>query len=388
MFRRGLLCFLLACSSAPVSTTHSAIIKGTLSDDTQDEVVLMAILDNGFEACSGTLLAANLVLTARHCVSSTQNVPFACDIKGNLINYSGQQIGADHPPNTLLFFYGSQRPDVMSGKVMVAGRGAQIFHDDSKVLCSHDLALVVLDRDIQDPKIVPIRLDDPLNAGDTFTAIGWGATELTPSPQQRQQRTNVKILAVGPNGTGQATPPNDFKCGESICAGDSGGPAEDSNTGAVIGVTSRGGNGMTVDPNNPGSGCTNATNFYTSTPPFKDLILQAFAAAGKEPWLENGPDPRLAKFGEPCMTGADCRSNICQKNACSQDCSMSACPMGYDCSNNICTPHVNPPPPPPPKSGCAIAEATQDPAENSWFGIVAGAIAIALARRRRDTVSM
>ena len=347
---------------------------------------MLVALDGGFGACPATLLAPNLILTARHCVSNTVNQPFACDIKGNLVNFPGTQVGADHPVNRLLVFIGKDRPDPLTAKI--AGVGKKIFHDDSKVLCSHDLALVLLDRDIALP-IAPIRLDEPVVANETFTAVGWGYTE-TGTPSVRQQRADIKVIAVGPNASGgEPTPPNDFKVGESICSGDSGGPALASSSSAVIGVVSRGGNGK-MDPMDPSVGCTGTTarNFYTSTPPFKDLILQAFTEAGKEPWLENGPDPRLAKLGETCGTGAECRSGICtsykQMNLCSQDCSADGiCPMGWDCKmqdgQSLCLPHEDPPPPmmPPATGGCSQSGGT---AHASWGLLLA---AFLFARRRR-----
>lgn len=363
---------LVACSSSPSSdpngreperTQASAIIKGSESDYTEDEVILLVSLDQGISACSGTLLAPNLVLTARHCVSYTNNTPFACDVKGNLINFQGPQIGADHPASSLLVFTGRNRPQFgMGSMVKVAAKGQKIFHDDSKVLCSHDLALVLLDKDIDGAQITSVRLDDPITVGETFTAVGWGVTDTSPSPNVRQRRPNVAVLKVGPDATGEPTPPNDFKVGESICSGDSGGPALSTSTNAVIGVVSRGGNG-TSNPNDPAAGCLNATNFYTSTSPFKDLILQAFAESGHDPWIEGQPDPRLAKLGGACSKDADCQSNVCAAassgaaSTCTSDCTAdpTVCPTGYDCkaqgARSVCLPHENPPPPPKPASG-------------------------------------
>lgn len=392
---------LAACSSAPndatsIGTAESPVIKGTASDSTQDAVVLLVSTDGGYGACSGTLIAPNLVLTARHCVSKTADVAFACDINGNLVNFTGAQIGTDHPPSRLLVFTETKRPS-FGGGATVAAKGAKIFHDASTTLCSHDLSLVLLDRDIPDAKIAPIRLDGPPVEAETFTAVGWGVTDTTSSPDVRQQRQNIKVLKVGPaNYPGEAVPPHDFLVGESICSGDSGGPALATDTGAVIGVVSRGGNGKAPDPNNPAAECLGAMNFYASTAPFKDLVLQAFLEAKHEPWIEGGPDPRLAKTGEPCTTDADCRSNVCLTvdgaSFCTADCSADAsvCPAGFDCQpqngTQQCVPHKDPPPPPPTttiSAGCAISAGS--------FGSDALAIAAALGlvlgvrRRRRLT---
>jgi MYXO-CTERM domain-containing protein len=210
----------------------------------------------------------------------------------------------------------------------------------------------------------------------------------------RQQRATIKVLKVGPaNYPGETVPPNDFLVGESICSGDSGGPALATDTGAVIGVVSRGGNGKAPDPNNPAAECIGAMNFYASTAPFKDMILQAFTEAGHDPWFEGGPDPRLAKTGEPCTQDAECRSNMCitvdQVSFCTADCSAdpSVCPTGYDCKaqngGQQCVPHKDPPPAPAPttiKVGCAVSAGSAG--SDALMIVVALGAALGTLRRR------
>ena len=103
---------------------------------------------------------------------------------------------------------------------------------------------------------------------------------------------------------------------------------------------SRGGNNTGGSQSDPSSNCIGSSteNLYSRTTAFKDFILTGYEAAGADPWLEGGPDPRLAKTGEGCTEGADCRSNICledasQNNAkvCVDDCSTAACPDGTTC---------------------------------------------------------
>jgi hypothetical protein len=82
----------------------------------------------------------------------------------------------------------------------------------------------------------------------------------------------------------------EFRTTEGTCAGDSGGPAIDAASGAVIGALSRGGNGK------PGTGadsCLGATNIYTSTVGHADIIRQGYAKVGQQPWLEGQPNPTL-----------------------------------------------------------------------------------------------
>src|SRR5688572_12958322 len=65
---------LAACSGSqapedgePRGTTTSAIIGGRPSAASQDAAVL--VNERGMPMCTGTMIASNLVLTARHCVT-------------------------------------------------------------------------------------------------------------------------------------------------------------------------------------------------------------------------------------------------------------------------------------------------------------------------------
>ncbi len=384
----------LACSSAPSTGESSAsrgerIIHGVPSDASQDSVVLVYNAAAGFE-CSGTLIAPNLVLTARHCISATGGSLF-CDVNGT--GSSGGHIAGDFNAAVTYVFVGQTRPTDMNLAKNPDAKGTQFFHDDATNTCNHDLALVLLDRDIPNAVIAQLRLDTKPDVAETVLAVGWGVTETTDSPPVRMQRKGVKIISVGPRADPTyPVPPNEFKVGEDFCHGDSGGPGFAESTGAVIGVVSRGGNGA-GDPKIANSGCIDGPgavtlNWYTEVAAFKDVILAAFVEAGHEPWIEGQPDPRLAKFNEACATGKDCRSGICHASTCTQDCSTDACPDGFDCKDDaaagtkICVTHVDPPKvePTPAKSGCVAAPGS-DASPIAWGALAA--VALVGARRRR-----
>lgn len=316
------------------SVVREAVIKGTASDASQDAVVLLVHYDpqsGGFGQCTATILGPSVVLTARHCVSETDQGS-ACSASGKALD--GGRIYSDHKANTMYVFKGAQRPN-FHGDIKADGRGAKILHSGAKTLCDQDIALILLDKPIEAAPIAPIRLDAPPTPREIMTAVGWGVTDKTESPNVRQQRSGIRIEKVGPveDAPGDAVGKNEFRVGESICSGDSGGPGLATETGAVLGVVSRGGNGTEGDPNDPSSQCLDASNLYTQVAPFNDLVLKAFDEAGEEPWLEGGPDPRKAKFGEECAGAEACRSNVCVEGKCSEDCSSSVCPDGYECAS-------------------------------------------------------
>jgi V8-like Glu-specific endopeptidase len=282
----------------------------------------------GIGSCTGTFLAPNLILTARHCVSNTQE-GIACRADGTSL--AGGKINSNKSPSDIYVVTGVKRPNQPEAQ----GQGAKlIFVDEAKNLCNNDIALVVLKNPVPDAKILPVRLNTPAVVGETFTAIGWGVTEKTQDPATRMQRTGIPVQTVGSDAKVQSGP-NEFEVGESICSGDSGGPAVAETTGAVIGVVSRGGNG-TQPTQNPASSCTgaNASNIYTGLAGFKDLILSAYAEAGQDPWIEGEPDPRLAKDGEACTEATACRSNACISGKCTPSCAKSECAAGTTCQDS------------------------------------------------------
>jgi hypothetical protein len=313
------------------------IIKGTDSTPDQNAVVLVMHYDamqigGAAAGCSGTLLTPRLVLTARHCVATTDPTA-ACDSDGNAT--FGGVIHDELAANKLFAFVGTRRPDFLAGLDQGA-RGKEIIDDGAKTLCNHDLALILLDRPLPGAKIAPLRLLGKARPGERVRVIGWGITDTSPEPTTRQQRAGVPVLRVGP---GPELGAGELVLGESGCAGDSGGPALSEETGAVVGLLSRGGNGSSA----PGAdACLGGENIYTSPASFKDLILGAYQKAGQAPWLEGEPDPTTLPPPAPVVASPS-----------------------YDAS-----------------SGCATAGACPSP-RGSWAWLAVGAALAACAARRR-----
>jgi hypothetical protein len=290
------LIFVAACAApgdvadGPTSKVSSAVIHGTDSTAAQDAVVLVMHYDakkvgGDSTGCSGTLLAPRLVLTARHCVADTDETAL-CDSNGNAVQ--GGAIQADNAATKLYAIAGTTRPNFISDIDKVV-RGAEIIDDGSKVLCNHDLALLLLEKALPGGKTAPIRLDGGPHKDEAVTLVGWGVTDKTDLPPVRQQRGALKIVNVGP---ADRLGSSEFTLGESACSGDSGGPLFADASGAVIGVVSRGGNASGAAPGDVARCIGPSTeNVFTSTSGFKDLILSAYQKAGQDAWLEGQPDP-------------------------------------------------------------------------------------------------
>ena len=395
---------LVACSSGETTAgtnentgkARSAVIKGKPSDSSQDAVVLLVHYDpatRSFGQCTGTLLAPRLVLTARHCVGDTDAFA-ACKSDGTPI--AAGVIRKNHKAETMYVFTGKDRPEFGRGEVEPAGQGMKILDDGGKNLCNHDIALIVLKEPVKDAQIAPIRLDADVEVGEMITAVGWGVTEKTPQPDQRMQRKNVKITTVGPDRSQGSVPSNEFEVGESICSGDSGGPAITQETSAVVGVVSRGGNAQGSESSNPAANCIDGRNLYTKISPFKELIMRGYELAEAEPWIEGGPDPRKLKPKEACASGDECRSALClpdpdaaEETTCAEDCSATeTCSVeGELCTaegdSMVC--RAPKPPPPPPAASTGMCSGV--PARSPGFGgasIVLGLLALATLRRKRS----
>jgi hypothetical protein len=286
----GLLFCVAGCSGPlPEELTQrhaQAIIDGVASGSDQDGVVMLhALLEDETDSlCSASLVAPNLVLTARHCVSYLMPGQFSCNVRGELIDNpeGGGTLGA-HLPAESIEVFGRATP---RSKPLAHGR--QIISTLAQAICTNDLAFIVLDTALDLP-IVPMRLDGRAVVGESGSLVGFGLVRdqrvLDHRYQARASKAGIEIAELGPDsleeGVTTAPPRSLILRGPSGCVGDSGGPFLAASTGAVLGVYSLlGGDDCEAD---------NTYHQLVHVPPFQALIAEAFTAADAVPTPEAAP---------------------------------------------------------------------------------------------------
>jgi len=215
--------------------------------------------------CSGALVAPNLVLTARHCVSRAITATPACDARGE--SHNGVHLADDADPSTISIYVGAR---VHVDRDPIRAHAVRTLHPTGRVLCDADVAFLVLDRALPDVTVLPIRLHGAVESGDRVLPIGFGGG-LANQIGNRVARENSTVLTVGPAAnaeTGAVLGPREFEVDAATCRGDSGGPAIDARTGEIVGVVSR------------GASCSAQGNHvYTRVDAYSGLATAAFNAA-------------------------------------------------------------------------------------------------------------
>lgn len=289
--------------------------------------------------CSGTLVAPNVVISARHCflVPRLTGLP-ECTADGELSDPSAL-LGKEQravTPSAVRVGFGDSRSTARRIQA------SALFLPTDITTCRNDVAVVVLADRLESASLA---LDlRPPHLGVTVDITGWGlrAETETTLPDRRFSLREVRVDEVGPG----RIPPNTFAIrGRTVCFGDSG-------SGAMVGASLLG-----VYSRIEGRSCTleESRNVFMTFAPHRKLIEAAYVAAGEIPRF----------VGETTDAGP------CADGGCSTSCADHSCAA----------------PPESSARGCAMVGAARAEGGATEFWLPEGAtvgalLGIARARRR------
>jgi MYXO-CTERM domain-containing protein len=285
---------------------RQAIAGGTVDLSHHNVFLLISHLGDSGGLCTATLIAPNLLLTARHCVSPSSEDGF--------VRCGDSMLGEPFAPSSFL-----ATNDPRPGRDSLFFRAVDVRVPGEGVdTCGYDIALITLSENVPSTVSTPAvpRIDRDVQPGEKYTAVGYGVDENGDSNGSRMQLSGLSI-ACQPGSCGEGVESTEFRGETGICSGDSGGPALDVD-GKVVGVVSRG-----------GPDCS--TPVYGTVTAWRDFIIETALEAARvgnyDPpfWVTTrsseppppvdgagggvSESPRGAE-GDECRSGGECADGL------------------------------------------------------------------------------
>ncbi len=263
---------------------------------------VVAIDFGGATPCAGTLIAPDVVATARHCVL-TVVAPLRCPAEADAAE------PASRTPDLLRVLVGE---DMSTATERARARAVLVPADMG--LCAGDVAMLLLDRPIDDVKPLSVRATGAA-LGDHVRTVGFSGSGV--GTARKLLRDHLAVIA---------TTPTELRIAEIMTSG-GGGPALDETTEEVVGVLSTGDGSASV---------------YVRADAFSSLVASALAESPRSELT----DPNASKtkkgpadMGANCANGADCAAGVCVADGARQYCSRTCgpsdrCPTRFRCERS------------------------------------------------------
>ncbi len=303
--------------------------------DDADDTGVMA-LSNAGRLCTGSLIAPNVLLTARHCVSASSS---GATVSCGQTTFSGLEPAGS--------FFVSSAPELSAGNLgeflvaEVVGLGGipgvPASVDNDAPFCGNDMAIAILQENVPASVAVPYEpyLEGSLDVGLAYYIVGYGAVNGGGDESGKRRRRDDRAVVCDGEQACLALELGGVSDGEwsgdgGVCPGDSGGPALDLQ-GRVIGVASRGDDSCEVsvhaNPSAHAQWIKDTTVFASGMGLYEAPSWTAGATVIPE---------HSMPVGERCEDDPECPSGICVKDAqgqyCSRPCNEDGpCPEGFEC---------------------------------------------------------